>query len=398
MILCALPFAGVYAQQQPEWTATVSLDVEAILSDIETNNTRLKAARQANAATMAEVRSENVPGETSVEYSPFFRSGAGGVATSEMVVSQEFDFPTMYGARRKSASLRQEVLDREYIVLRRDILLEARKLCYDLSYAIGNARLLDSRLAATDSLLAVCDMRMRHGDATIMEQNRVRMDRMTVQTETVQNNGEIERIRLALQGMGAAAASLQPSGNGATSSAQYRPASDATALTLPAEAKGADISLAAAAVKSAQQDVRTSQMGWLPKLTVGYRRNTEASEPALNGVLVGFSVPLFSNSKKVKSARLRRSATESQLDDVRNQVESRRRALQAEADNTRRLLATYDVPLMRKTLASIMYAVTAGQLSIMDYYVEADRVYSALQSRLATENAYNKAVAELSVY
>jgi len=37
-------------------------------------------------------------------------------------------------------------------------------------------------------------------------------------------------------------------------------------------------------------------------------------------------------------------------------------------------------------------------LSIMDYYVEADRVYSALQSRLATENAYNKAVAELSVY
>ncbi|MDE7085998.1 MAG: hypothetical protein K2O48_04850 [Prevotella sp.] len=96
--LCPLLAGNGWAQQ-----AAAPTDIETIIASVEANNTLLKAVRSGNAATVAEVKSENTIGETSVEYSPFFRKGVGGTASSELIVSQEFDFPTVYGARSKSA-------------------------------------------------------------------------------------------------------------------------------------------------------------------------------------------------------------------------------------------------------------------------------------------------------
>ena len=38
--------------------------------------------------------------ELSVEYSPFFAKGIDGMASSELVVTQGFDFPTLHAARQ----------------------------------------------------------------------------------------------------------------------------------------------------------------------------------------------------------------------------------------------------------------------------------------------------------
>lgn len=355
-----------------------------ILRTIEENNAQLKALRESNAAIMAETRSENALGATSVEYSPFYQSGVAGTSSSELIVSQEFDFPTLYAARRKSASLQQQVLDLEYATRRRDILLEAEKLCYDLSTAQQNATLLSQRMADSDSLLAISDKRLRHGDATAIEHNRVRLDRMTLQRETAQNEATIDAIRLKLQQLnGGQPLSANPS-----------------LLTLPSEENAMadghslETSVAQASVAQADQQVKVSQQEWLPKLSVGYRRNTELRE-ASNGFLIGVSMPLFSNSSKVKAARRRQSAAEQQLASVRVEEESRILSLRNEATALRQQLSTYDVPLMQQTLSLLMRGVKGGAVSIADYYLEADRIHSLLQQRLETENRYNKVMCDL---
>lgn len=53
---------------------------------------------------------------------------------------------------------------------------------------------------------------------------------------------------------------------------------------------------------AARKQISASKQGWLPKLELGYRRNTESGHP-LNGVVVGFSFPLFENRNKVKIAK-----------------------------------------------------------------------------------------------
>ena len=131
---------------------------------------------------------------------------------------------------------------------------------------------------------------------------------------------------------------------------------------------------------------------------MGYRRNTEYGERANNGVLLGVSVPLFTKKKKMKAAQMREIASEQEIENVKHQMESRHQLLEAEARNLHALLQTYDISLLEKSLSDLMRAVTAGVLTINDYYTEADRLYSTLQSKLTTQNAYNKTLVELSVY
>lgn len=388
--LCPMLAGNGWAQQ-----AAAPTDIEAIIASVEANNTLLKAVRSGNAATVAEMKSENTIGETSVEYSPFFRKGVGGAASSELIVSQEFDFPTVYGARGKSVSLRQNVLDHEYAVVRREVLLEAQKLYYDLLMVMGKRYLLNERMAMADSLLAVCEKQMKAGDTNVLEYNKVGIDRMTVMTEATANDGEAERIGLDMERLGLAPELLQRLMASLQDFSYWdNPQPSPSSL----QGKGAEVSCAEATLQLAEHDVRLSQMGWLPKLTVGYRRNTEYEEAASNGFLVGVSVPLFSNSKKVSAARMRKNAAEQQLENTRYQTESRKRSLQAEAASLQKQLAAYDMPLMRRTLATLLRAVHAGELPIADYYREADNVYSKLQDRLTIENSYNKAMAELGTY
>ena len=58
-------------------------------------------------------------------------------------------------------------------------------------------------------------------------------------------------------------------------------------------------------------------------------------------------------------------------------------------------MQAYDVPLMHHTLRLLYDAVTAGQLSINDFYVESDNVYGNLQSYITLENQYQKLMADI---
>ncbi len=359
--------------------STYAEDIANILHTIEQNNSRLKALRQTNDATVAEKNAENTIGATSVEYTPFFQKGADGVASSELIVSQEFDFPTLYAARNKSARLQQDILKMEYEIARRDIFIEAANLYYDLMTATENKAFISQRLAATDSLLKICDIRLRQGDATIIEQNRIRMDRMNIKTEMAQNEGTIETIKLNIERLGGT--------------------SDVTVSDIEKLSALIQESLEETYIEkqnlSAGQELNLAKQDWLPRLTVGYRRNTELREYALNGVLVGVALPIFSNSKKVKAARMRKEAMELEMENLRNETESHIRSLRAEAATLKAQLSTYDTELMQQTLSTLMRAVTAGQLSITEYYTEANRVYQSQQERLATQSNYHKVVSEL---
>lgn len=98
------------------------------------------------------LKAENSLDYPSIEYSPFFRRGASGVASSEMVVSQEFDFPTLYAARGKSGKLQRNVLDKGLDSSRRDILLNAKLTCLELIYLDRQKEILAEREAVAVEL------------------------------------------------------------------------------------------------------------------------------------------------------------------------------------------------------------------------------------------------------
>lgn len=364
--------------------------IEQILKQVEQNNKELQAIRKTNEASELEIRNRNMPDDPSLEYSPFYQRGSDGMASSELVVTQGFDFPTLYAARRKSGKLQKEVLDLQYLTARRDILLQAKNLCLDLVYQNRLRKLLESRRKNAEELLALFTRRLEAGDATQLEVNKIKMDRMNVQTELTQAEAARQTALQELLALnGNTPLDIEPTeyGTGFVTG-DYEKIYD--------EAVASDYALRTyrASEQAAAQEVRVNRQNWIPKLEVGYRRNTEMKE-VQNGFLVGASFPLFSSQRKVRIARAQHAGTQLQLENARMQTENRARARINELQALGKAAEVYDVELLYHTLELLRTAVEKGEISVIDYYVEADGIYRNLQNYISIERQYQGAVAEL---
>lgn len=369
---------------------TWAQDIDGILRSVERNNVELRALKKGGEAQALDIKSQNTLEDPSVEYSPFFAKGVGGVASSELVVKQGFDFPTLYAARGKSGRLQREVVDLQYLTSRRDVLLSAKLLCLDMVLLNQERELLAMRRKNAEELLTLYERKMQHGEATAIEVNKVKMDRMTVETEVSQNNAA---HRTALESL------LALNGNKPLEfdMAEYPRtafAGDYEAVYDRAVAMELTLRSAGAEVKASAQDVKVNKQNWMPKLEVGYRRNTEQDD-ASNGFMVGASFPLFSSRHKLKSAKARLEESELQLDNARLRTESLIRSRINELRQTRRAADVYDTKLLYGTLGLLRKAVEGGEMSLTDYYVEADAVYRNLQAHMQLENKYQKILADV---
>ena len=364
--------------------------IDEVLRNIEHNNKELQAsAKDAEAARM-EVQAQNNLEDPSVEYSPFYTKGISGMSSSELVVSQSFDFPTLYAARHSSGKLQKEVVDRQYQVERRELLLSAKNLCLDLIMLNKQQAMLSLRKKNAGDLLTLFDERLKQGDAGVLDINKIKMELMNVQTEVAQNNAA---HRTALQKLLAMNGNL-PIEFSASEYPQAKAPSGYDELYDEVVATDATLQMADASARAAEKNVSVQRQNWLPKLEVGYRRNTSIDEKS-NGFLIGGSLPLFSNRKKNKIARAQAVSARLRLDDVRLQTEADMQSRYNELRQLDEAMRAYDVALMTNTLDLLKDAVTEGQISVIDYYTEADNVYNKLMAYYEVENRYQKLLAEI---
>ena len=162
--------------------------VDEVLSSVAQHNKSLQARQQADKAEKTGIDAENGLEDPSVEYSSFFSKGVNGQAGSELVVTQGFDFPSVYGNRKRAGREEKAAVDHRAEAMRRDVLLEAKNLCLDLIRLNQEKDLLEQRMRNADELLELYEERLDAGDATIVELNKIKMERMSVQTEVLQNN------------------------------------------------------------------------------------------------------------------------------------------------------------------------------------------------------------------
>lgn len=378
-LFCGL--AGLHAQTG---------SIERVLKSIEQNNRELQAGEQNTRAEKLDVRNENNLEAPSVSYSRKFGEQDGVGPEMEFAVTQGIDFPTLYAQRRQYGKLQGRALDLQQAVLRRDILLRAKELCLDLIRLNQLKALYGQRLKNAEELNALFDERFEKGDVNILEVNKVKMELMNLRATVAENDAA---YRTALQNL------LAMNGNMPLEFDEtvYPLVPELRSLEqVRDEVMGADYALkqAQAGSEAARKLVKVNRHGWLPKLEVGYGREG-GSDAMLNGFVVGVSVPIFSNRGKVKAARARQAGAELAQEQVAQQVEADIQSLFNEATRLRASMQAYDTGLMDKTLSALKQAVEAGQLSVLDYYSEAETVYASQEKLVDLENRYQKVIAQL---
>ncbi len=369
-------------------------EIDSILSGIERNNKQLQALSYGLNATELEIKAQNnLEQSLGIEYSPFWAPGVEGVASSEMVVRMGFDFPTKYAARAKSGKLQMNAASYQYMAARREILLEAQLLCYDLIRLNQENELLAKRLNNAQALLEMVQKSFEAGGTSVLELNKVKMELMTLRTQIADN----EAARIAALG------SLKAFNAGEEivfTLCEY-PSADAIVSydTFYQEIMEQDAELltAQANVEVAAQDVKVNRQNWVPEIEVGYRRNTAIDE-ASNGFLVGASFPIFAGAGRTKAAKAQHQKAQAELENVKLQTEAGIEAQYNELIQLQALLEVYDYQLMTATIDALDKAVVSGAISIIDYYSEVDQVYDNLLSLMEVENRYQKLLAEVYKY
>ncbi len=375
--------AGIQAQR---------LSIDSILCHVERNNTALQALAKKNEADKTGLKSVNNLRETTINYSPFYADGVSGVASSEFIVSQEFDFPTLYAARSKAAKLESKNLDMEYFALRNDILLEAKLLCIDMLYMYDVGEVLGMRAQMARNVQKHYETMCKEGDATIIELNKAKLERMKAEAEVEQahaNYGVALQALIALNGNNKI--EVDPFNQ------HFAPLPDDATILAEYMANDAQLMAAGAQTDASAQAVTVSKQNGLPKLSVGYRRNTELSS-ARNGFLVGASIPIFSNRNKVREAKMRHESMLMQLEDNRIQTEAALRGILAEIHYTEKAIKNYDKQLLKTAKKNIITALGERQINVIDYYREYNDIYEQEMSLFQLEKKYRTLVAKVMKY
>lgn len=359
------------------FTASADNSVDDVLKQIAQNNLTLRALQHDNEADVLDIKAENSLDGLSVEYSPFFRSGYSGVAESELVVSQEIQFPTKYADRNKQAKMLKSVGGKMYEKNRRDILLEAEQLCIDVIRLNKTLAMLDQRLKNSETLHQMYDKRMAAGDANILEVNKVKLDCMEVQTMVSEAQNERMLLLQQLQQLNGG----KPVTIDSEKFPEFQPIKDFESYKALYLASDADIQMAETMLKSADMNVKMQKRGWLPNISFCYRRNTEQKE-GVNGLMVGVSFPLYSNSKRIKAARERRQSAELQVEQARKDAESQLQSGYQQLVGLQQVLDHSDVKMMQESIVLFSKALQHGEINALDYYTEVNSIYEKLQRHI----------------
>lgn len=380
-IIALLAFAGARAQAP----------IDGVLRSIETNNKELQANAQLITSQILESKTDNNLPDPTLSYAHLWNNKDKDNTIGELVVSQSFDFPSLYATRNKLNRLKATAFDGQRNVFRQNILLQAKEVCLDIIMLRQQQQILSERLRNAEELSAMYAKRLQTGDANILETNKINLELLNVRTEASMNE---TALRNKMQELTALNGNIPVVFEGADYPSVLFPGNYEE---LKSEVLSSDYTLQTLSSESlvARKQIAVNKSQWLPKLELGYRRNTESGEP-FNGLVVGFSIPLFENRNKVKIARAQSLNVDLQKENAVLATESELTQLYREASALRTSMNEYEKTFRsQQDLALLKEALTGGQISMIEYFVEVSVVYQSRQNYLQLENQYQKAMARI---
>lgn len=365
-----------------------------VLRQLEKNSPLFKLIDQQCQAGQAEAFAGSLFSDPSVEIGHFWGSPDEKGTRWNLSVRQSFEMPTAYIHKNRLRHLQSQLatdISNEAI---RALRLEIKQLCADIVYYNALVYIFEGRAQIADELSAVYTQRLASGDCNMLQFNRVQMDVADAKNNLERAVTERNMLLTTLQEL-----------NGGTFipvQEMYFPERliDSDYEAYIKQLGNKDIPNGSlqklhtqAVIDSARVAVARNE--WLPELSVGYSSEVLAHE-AFRGMVVGVSLPLWSNARKVRASKLH--ANTAQLDyEValqRNDIQSR--ALFAKIHSLNNRVANLQSAFEHyNSVALLTKAFQAGELDLEDFLLELDFYNNAAIAILEAQYEMESAVLQL---
>ena len=368
-------------------------DLKGVLQAVESNNLSLKAQNIYIESQKIGYKTEMNLANPEIEYEKNFSDSDGN--PYEILISQDFDFPTVYLHKNKIKKAKTANLDNLIQQSRQDILLSAKKTCLNLIYQNKLKEQLTIRYENAQKLVNFFQKKLEKGDANILEMNKVKIVLLNVKNQLQLCNTQVINLKEELKQLNGGKSIefktvLYP---------DFSLEEDFTKLEMDVLKNTPSLNQMKANMDIASKQTNLAKNQVLPKLSLGYRYLNSDINKSFNGINVGVSIPLWESRNKIKYAKLNQLSQESQFLSQEKMVLSDIQKNYQNYQGLKASLAEYRLILDGSNMNELLKkALDYGHISSIEYFMESIYFYESYDTYLQVEKEYHIAVADLLKY
>lgn len=365
---------------------------ESWMAQIAQNNTTLKALhRQMQASVLANGSNLSLT-DPEAEVAYLVGTPKGVPNRTNVSLTQSLDWDVLLGRRRALAKANNQVAYNDYRLAVQQVLTEADEQFTSLVYYNKLCGELLQRQTLAEEIERLYQQKFERGDINQLEVNKVRLNASVCRADWARANNERQQILANLQRL-----------NGGHAVAFTDTVYPLAGKALPplvdfqsALAGSLAVQTAQAAVAQSEAEIKVAKAEGLPALTVGFQ-GEYIKQNNYSGLSLGFSVPIWGNSrKKIRKAEAELAANRLTVDDVIYQERAQVAKLYASAQQLQQAANALqkDMQLMNNDQL-LRRSLELGQISLLDYLLELSFYYTARTSQLEAERDAQLAVSAL---
>lgn len=369
-------------------------NIDKIISEIEKNNTSLLALRKKTEAQKIENKTNIFLQNPEIEFNYLWSNPTIIGNRTDISISQSFDFPTAYTYKNQISDLKNQQADLEYLKQQKAILLQSRLICINLIYINALNNELTKRLNHAQIIADAAKAKFNVGESNIIDYNKSQLYLLHIGKLSEKNN--IERLALLSE------LSSLNGGNPIEFNDSVFPFqqidNDFEKWYVRAEQKNPVLSWIKQETEISRKQSKLNIAMSLPKFKTGYM-SEKITGQEFRGLTLGFSLPLWENKNKVKSAKAYTIALENANTDNRILFYNQLKSLHSKAIAMQKNLINYRSALTKfDNTEFLKKASEKGEISLINYISELSIYYENTILLLESERDLNKTLAELNQY
>lgn len=365
---------------------------ESWMAQIAQNNTTLKALHRQMQASVLANGSNLCLSDPEAEVAYLVGTPKGVPNRTNVSLTQSLDWDVLLGRRRALAKANNQVAYNDYRRAVQQVLTEADEQFTSLVYYNKLCGELSQRQTLAEEIERLYQQKFERGDINQLEVNKVCLNASVCRADWARANNERQQILANLQRL-----------NGGHAVAFTDTVYPLAGKALPplvdfqsALAGSLAVQTAQAAVAQSEAEIKVAKAEGLPALTVGFQ-GEYIKQNNYSGLSLGFSVPIWGNSrKKIRKAEAELAANRLTVDDVIYQERAQVAKLYASAQQLQQAANALqkDMQLMNNDQL-LRRSLELGQISLLDYLLELSFYYTARTSQLEAERDAQLAVSAL---
>lgn len=369
--------------------------LETVLSDIAKNNKTLQTQAKYWDAQKLQYNTGITLYDPVVSYD-YMRGNPNAIAgnQTDITVVQRFDFPTVYGKRRKLADEQSKQADFTLTANRQQILLEAKKAYIELVYLNKLKGKIEERKTKIEKFLNDFQTKLDKGEGNVLDVNKAKLQLIEINKDYQLNISTINQLiqKLTELNGGIEIAFTE------TDYPDYPPVPLFEELEKEIENIDPVRKYLEQQKVIAQKQIEVTKAMTLPKLDAGYHYQGILGQN-FHGARIGVSIPLWENKNRVKQSQAELSVADVQLDEHINEHYYDIKQLYEKYINLQKTVEDYQNVLSNINSVQLLdKALRFGEITTIQYFLEVSYFYTATNNFLLAEKEYNEVIAELYRY